>query len=186
MRKKARDAAARMCSLWTAGSEKRGQLVLLTAALIAVGLLVITAAYLQTGYTGGQQATVTPATDNQEIQQALELALLEAEPTTGTQRNKLVTEFQASFEKQLREIQQSATERGTVVQLTRNQTAGRHAVTQLSGSGSPSESIGGVIVQQRAGEAHVVGVAVDIEHTGPNTRVERTTVITMPEVADDN
>jgi len=163
----------------------RGQLVLVAAVALAAALVVLGFAYLQLGYSDDIAAgTVEPA---HGIETTLDRSVHNAstdvpaaygwdERTTGaaTVRERLNATIETLNVARLQD--------GHVYDVSYNRT---HAI-RWGADNCPAgpnrqfdacDAVDGVVVQDRNGRTHVLGVAVDIRITTPETETTVTTVV---------
>lgn len=157
------------------GRPGRGQLVLLSAAVLAIALVPVLFAYLQLGY----HADVTASTDydspDRNAKRVLERAVHEA--STGipgnhswTDRQDAVDRVRSRLDPRLATLATARIEAGTAVRTTYNQSAADTWATTHCPDG-PDRQFGtcearrGVVVQDRVGETHVLAVALDVTIT---------------------
>lgn len=167
--------------------ETRGQLVLLAAAAIVVSLVAMLLAFMQLGY---HPAVSEPAPERlQDAERTLERALLNAtthaNTTAWSDRDEAVTALRDGLEPAIVSLNRSALARTTLVRITYNAS---HAAAWQDGHcpGGPARQFGpcatdrGVVVQERAGETHVLAVAFDIRIVGRDSRLAARTVVEHP------
>lgn len=153
-------------------ASRRSQLVLVAAGVIAVGLLPVVLAYTQLGYAGVVTINPTAATPTEDARQAMERAAFDASREQQgvrdwSDRGSVADQVAARFDARVDSIETGRLERGISHEIERNQSA---AVDWASGNcpGGPSRQFGpcevaeGVVVQERAGETHIVAIAVDL------------------------
>ncbi|MFB6308591.1 MAG: hypothetical protein ABEH35_04600, partial [Haloarculaceae archaeon] len=109
---------------------RRGQLVLVAAALVAVALGPILLAYLQLGYHADVQATGDYGEPTAQVTRVLDRAVsTTAADVTGeygwTERDAAVAALRAALSPRIRNVERSGVERGTVHNVTYNQSAAR-------------------------------------------------------------
>jgi len=164
---------------------KRGQMVLLAAVAIAVALVPMLLAYMQLGYHP-DVADPEPRHAN-DVTSSLERALVEAtegNPASYTwgQREAAAAEVRTRLEPTLETLNRSALARGSIVQVGYNQSlAADWAATACPGGVrrqfGPCEARQGLVLQERAGESHVLAVAVDVRILSQSSRRIVSTVI---------
>ncbi|GAB7014255.1 DUF7261 family protein [Halolamina salina] len=149
----------------------RGQTVLVAAAMLALALLPLGFAYLQLGYHEDVAASTAPETPGSETIRLLERAVYDAggeavgHPWQG--RTGAVAQVNASLAPREREIEAAQVERGVAVRIERNGSAADAWATENCPSGAgrlfgDCDAIGGMVVQERAGETHLLAVAYDL------------------------
>ncbi|MFC7019925.1 MULTISPECIES: DUF7261 family protein [Haloarcula] len=168
---------------------RRGQLVLVAAALVAVALAPIVLSYLQLGYHGDVRATADHGDQTRDARRTLDRAVATAQSgVTGeyawSRRRAAVTEVRGRLEPRLERLRTSEVDAGTVHAATYNGTvAGAWADERCPGG--PARQFGacavdrGVLVQNRTGVTHVVGVGFDLTTTTPRGET-RVTVFVRP------
>lgn len=165
---------------------ERGQLVLVAAAVIAIGLAPILFAYLQLGYH--------PDVDDREPEITGEKALTFLdrsvhEATTETagdyewrDRSERARTVRERIGEDIETLRRTRIDEGVAYDVSFNQTvAGAWADENcLRNSGKQfgeCEADGGVVMQERAGEAALLAVGFDIEAVGQNGESRSTVVI---------
>ncbi|WP_224270035.1 DUF7261 family protein [Haloprofundus salinisoli] len=154
---------------------ERAQLVLVTAAVIAVALVPMALSYHQLGYHDDVAASAEPVANGEDVERALDRAV-QASATrhdgeyTWDERAAAVDAFEETFAGYVDEIESARVERGVVYRITANETAAQRWVEANCPRGpnrefGPCESFGGVVVQERAGETVVVAVSTDVRVT---------------------
>ena len=157
---------------------RRGQLVLVAAAVAALALVPVAAAYLQFGYAPAV-AEPDPAHDERvadALDRLVDGAAERATGTTWTERTAAVGAFRAALGPRVATLERSRLGAAVAVRVAENGTAAA-AVDCPGGPGrafGACERDGGVVVQQRANETVVVAAAYDIRVTAP----DRTTTFT--------
>lgn len=151
-------------------AERRGQMVLLAAVAIAVALVPMLLAYLQLGYA---PAVGSPSADHgPAVQRTMERALLEAGDGvpanySWSDRQAAVTAVRNRLAPTRESLNRSALERGTALQVSLNASLASDWAN-ASCPGGPGREFGpcvadrGVVVQERAGETHVLAAGVDV------------------------
>jgi hypothetical protein len=149
--------------------KQRGQLVLVAAAVAALALVPVAAAYLQFGYA---PAVAEPDPGHGErVAGALDRLVDEAaERATGTpwaERTAAIRDYRATLGPQVATLERSRLGDAVAVRVTENETAAA-AVACPGGPGrvfGACERDGGLVVQERAGETVVVAAAYDVRVT---------------------
>jgi len=164
--------------------DRRGQVVLLAAAALAVSLIPLGVAYLQLGYSddiGASTDTAPAALAEQTLERSIhELTTGMADEYSWDERREAVTTVRDRLEPTLHTLSTAEIGEGTVYQISYNQTRAQSWDSCPSG---PDRQFGscvsdrGVVVQERAGRTHVIAVAVDIEVTAPQREIAVTTLI---------
>ncbi|SFP37696.1 hypothetical protein SAMN05216277_103111 [Halolamina pelagica] len=146
-------------------------MVLAAAAVLALALVPLGFAYLQLGYHGDVAASTEPETPGSETVRLLERAVYDAggevtgHPWAG--RDGAVRLVNASLTDRERNIETAQVERGVAVRIERNGSAASAwaAANCPAGPGrlfGDCEAIGGIVVQERADETHLLAVAYDL------------------------
>lgn len=161
----------------------RGQLVLVAAAIAALALVPVVAAYLQFGYAPA--VADVDADHGAHVSRTLDrLADDAAEDATGAdwgEREAAVDQMWEALDPRLRTLGRARLGQGVAVNVTENSSiAGRIACPSGDGRAfGTCDTFGGVVVQERAGETVVVGVAFDVRITTP-AGTTRFTQVTRP------
>lgn len=151
---------------------ERGQLVLVAAAVAALALVPVAAAYLQFGYA----PAVADVDENhgERVTRTLDrIADDAAETATGNawaDRERAVERVKELLAPRLRTVERARLGDGVVVNVsTDSSLAERVACPRGDGrSFGACETHGGIVVQDRAGETVVVAVAFDVRVTTPD------------------
>jgi hypothetical protein len=168
----------------------RGQLVLVAAALIAVALVPMLAAYLQLGYAADVRTTADDLSPTADAIRVLEGAVQDAtagvpasydwgdrDDAADAVRSRLVTRIET--------VETALIDRGVARTVTYNASlAGEVASAECPGGAGRQfgdcEADGGIVLQERAGDANVVSVAVDVSSTTEDGSARVATVLTVP------
>lgn len=154
-------------------------MILLAAVAIAIAIVPMLLAYMQLGY---QPDVGQPDPDyTRDVERTLGRELVGASggiPASfdWADRDGAVTEVRNRLTSPIESLNRSALERTTLVQVSFNRSlAGDWAVDNCPSGprrqfGS-CEAIRGVVVQERAGETHVLAVGFDIRVQSPDSRV---------------
>ncbi len=163
----------------------RGQLVLVAAAVIAIGLAPVLFAYLQLGYHPDTERQ--PEVTGEEAVAYLDRSVHDAAAATAGEyrwpaRNGKAEAVRAEIGGDIDTLEAAALEEGIAREIRYNDSAAREwaATNCESGPGKrfgTCESLDGIVIQERANEAVLVAVGVDIEIVGPDGNTELTTVI---------
>lgn len=156
----------------TLGRDERGQTVFVAAAMLALALVPLGFAYLQLGYHEDVTASTEPETPGSETIRLLERAVYDAgaeatgHPWQG--RTGAVAQVNASLAPREADIEAAQVKRGVAVRIERNASAAAAWAIEncLVGAGrvfGDCEAIGGLVVQERAGETHLLAVAYDLQ-----------------------
>lgn len=168
---------------------RRAQVVLVAAAAVALALVPVLLAYLQLGYHDDVGASADYTAPTHDAQRALERAVHDAGETVDgeygwgrQQRQQAAADVRERLGPRLAALRESRVERGTVYEVSYNETAAEtHAREQCPrGEGrrfGPCQADGGVVVQRRAGETHLLAVAFDLAVTTERGRTEVTLVV---------
>jgi len=165
---------------------ERAQLVLAAAAVVAVALAPVVLAYLQLGY----HADVAAAGDYEEqtgdavrvLERATHEAAANATGPPWDRRETVVADVRAALAPRLRTLEGSRAASGTGIIVGYNATAAR-AWAGTNCPGGPDRRFGacaadrGVVVQERAGETHVLAVAYDLRVVTRRGRTALTVVV---------
>lgn len=159
----------------TGGIAGRAQLVLAAAAVIAVTLAPVVLAYLQLGYHDDVAASAEYDDPAANAERFLERAVHEASvgiprAHPWPQRARAVQAVRDRLAPRLETLAGSRVAEGTAYEVDYNRTAARRwgANNCPGGRGrefGPCEARRGVVVQERAGETHVLAVAFDVRIT---------------------
>jgi len=154
------------------GRRDRGQLVLVAAGVVAIALLPVILAYTQLGYAGLATSEPTATTPDEDALRALERAAYAA--STGeqgaapwTQRSGVAETVAGQFDARAASVETGRVERGQVHEVERNESAAAAWAAAACPGGpnrqfGPCDTVGGVVVQDRLGETHVVAIALDL------------------------
>jgi hypothetical protein len=163
----------------------RGQLVLVAAAVVAIGLAPVLFAYLQLGYHPDTERQ--PEIDGEEAVAYLDRSVHDAAAATAgeydwTDREAKAEAVRAEIDGDVETLETAALEEGIARSVTHNDTAAREwaATNCESGAGKrfgACEANEGVVVQERADEAVLLAVGFDIEVVGPDGKTAVTVVI---------
>jgi hypothetical protein len=166
---------------------RRGQVVLVAAAVVALALVPVLFSYLQLGYHDDVTASEQYTDPTRNAERFLERAVVDASDGVPAdynwgQRRAAVSEVRDRLAPRFDTLQAARVERGTVYRVRYNRSAAR-AYANEHCPGGPDRQFGpcradrGVVVQHRAGETHVVAVAVDLTVTGERRTVAETIVV---------
>lgn len=152
-------------------TDRRGQLVLLAAAALALALVPMLLASLQLGYHGdvGSERSVDRSVTDVErtLDQSVDDVVTSRDRTSWANRSAMATELREQLDPRLSRIETSRIEGGTAHRITYNgSVAERNARENCPGGAGRSfgscVADGGFVVQERAGETQLVAVAFDI------------------------
>ena len=150
---------------------RRGQLVLLAAATIALALVPVLLASLQLGYHADIDASATEEPGVRDVERTVAEVASETAPSVDGQdwpeRESAADTFRDTLDNRLTSVTANVTDRGTVRQLSYNESAASSWIDDECPTGDgrafgPCERDDGIVVQERAGEVHVVAVAIDV------------------------
>lgn len=168
---------------------RRGQVVLVAAAVVAVALTAMLLAAVQLGYqpTAGPTAGDAPGIERVEapLADAVGRGATEAAGRfSWSQRAAAATVVRAELDATITEIEAAGVDDDVVYRVRRNETVAPAVAEDLCSRGVDREfgecaAHGAIMFQERAGEAHVLGVVVDVRIAGPN-RVTRATLVVRP------
>jgi hypothetical protein len=174
-------------------TRERGQLVVLAAAALAIALVPMAFAYLQLGYNVDVQTATVDEDRIPSVERTLTRSLVTASSGVPgshdwSNRSAAVDELRERLQSTVRSLQRAGLDDGTAVRIAYNDTRAR-ALADANCPTGPDRAFGscladrGVVVQERDGRTHVLGIAVDVTVTRPDGSTSTTTVIGAP-VAD--
>lgn len=164
---------------------QRGQLVLIAAVALAVALAGITVAYLQLGYHEDIGASTGDEPAHQ-IVSTLDRSVHDVANVTTTydwdERTAAVTTVKDRLDPTLETVRTAGLDDGHVYEVSYNGTHATQWSQQHCPEGpdrqfGPCEADGGIVIQERDGKTHVLGVGVDVQITTPDGETTVTTVI---------
>jgi hypothetical protein len=168
---------------------RRAQLVLVTAAVIALALVPMAVAYLQLGYHADVQASSEPSTAGDEAVRVLERAVTNASATvaaerydaTGRDRRRARSHARRLLDADTRTLEASRVTEGVAYDVRENATAASRwaAASDTTGPArqfGPFRTDGGLVFQPRAGQTHLVAAAFDL-HVTTDRGTTRLTVV---------
>jgi hypothetical protein len=166
---------------------RRGQVVLVAAVVVALAFVPVLMAYLQLGYHADVTASEGYTHPTRSGERVLERAVVNASDGVPDdyrwgQRRAAVATVHDRLSPRLEDLKASRVERGTVYRVSYNRSAAA-AYAARHCPGGPDRQFGacrahrGVVVQQRAGETHVLAVAFDLSVTGERRSVAETVVV---------
>ena len=142
----------------------------MAAAFVALALVPMALAYVQLGHDPGATAPETADTD--ELRTAVDAAADAAAANVSGRarwgdRTSAVAAADATFRAELARATSAYADRGVLVTVTADDDAADRWASERCPSGEmrrfgECEGRGGFVVQDRAGEVHVVGVAVTV------------------------
>lgn len=166
--------------------DDRGQLVLVAAAVLALALVPLGFAYLQLGYHADVRAAGTEASPGSETVRLLERTVHKASSGTTGQpwagRDGVAAQVNRSLAADLDAIEAAQVERGIAADIQQNATAATawadsNCPGGLGRAFGPCETRGGLVLQERAGETHLVAVAFDVQVVSERGEAELTVVV---------
>lgn len=169
---------------------RRGQLVLVAAVVIAVGLVPMLTAYLQLGYDADVRTTADDRSPAEDAVGTLDGAVHDAVANvTGsynwTDRGGAVDAVHARLAPRIDTVETALVERGIARSVAYNHSLASDVASTNCPSG-PARQFGdceaerGVVVQNRDGETHVLAVAFDVTSTTEHGRSRVTVGIAYP------
>ena len=163
----------------------RGQLVLVAAAVVAIGLAPVLFAYLQLGYH--PDVETRPDVSGGQAVEYLDRSVHDAAADTAGEyswadRNGMAAAVRDRINDDLKTLERARLEEGVTYLVGYNQTAAEAWVGDscVGGDGKRFGDCtvdGGVAMQDRAGEAVLLGVAFDVRVVGPDGESESTVVV---------
>lgn len=156
---------------------RRGQLVLAAAALVAVALIPVVAAYLQLGgaVAAHDPTAVRPGTHADEALSRSVDRTLPGLPASyaWTERDDAVSAFRDALEPRLDALRESRLADGTAYVVSYDaERASAWAADSCPGGPDrqfgPCRTRGGVVVQSRDGRTHIVAAAFQVRIVGPD------------------
>ncbi len=165
---------------------ERAQLVLAAAALVAIALAPVVVAYLQLGFHADVTASAEYDAPDRNAERLLSRAVHDASTDAPAnfawdEREAAVTGVRSALDPRLDALRSSRVESGTVYQVGYNQSAAE-AWSDGNCPGGPNRQFGacearqGVVVQERAGQTHVLAAAFDVRVTSERESMELTLV----------
>lgn len=168
-------------------TRRRGQLVLLAAAVVVTALVPMLLAYAQLGYTADTTTTLDARTTLADAERSLERSVGDATTALSDRaeagRHAFLADLVVARLAPTRErIESSGTDRGHAVAVTRNTTAATDWAERACPGGEARDFgdcvvTDGVVTQTRANTTVLVAVAVDVRVTAPDGTAEATFVI---------
>lgn len=166
--------------------DDRGQLVLVAAAMLALALIPLGFAYLQLGYHADVQAAGAESSPGSETLRLLERAVHEAsgdavgQPWAG--RAGGTARVNSSLAEDIDAIEAAQVERGVAAEVRQNASEAADWVDANCPEGSgrsfgDCETHGGLILQERANETHLLAVAFDVHVVSERGETELTVVL---------
>ncbi|GGC54867.1 DUF7261 family protein [Haloferax sulfurifontis] len=160
----------------------RGQLVLVSGAVVVVALLALLVVHAQLGFAGATETAEAPPLDDvvETTEDAVELATAGvAGRYDWAERDAAVADFRSRLDPALANVERARP--GGVALTTNDSAAGTWAFRNCP-NGPYREfgtcvADGGVVVQERAGETAVVAVLVDVRIATPRSRTDLTVAV---------
>lgn len=168
----------------------RGQLVLLSAAVLAIALVPVLFAYLQLGYHADVSASSGYDAPGRNADRFLERAVHESSTNVSrnyswTDRADAVDTVRRRLTPRLDTLATARVDSGTATQTTYNRSAAQSWASSHC-PGDPDRQFGacearrGVVVQDRVGETHVLAVALDVTITTDRGTRRLTWIVKSP------
>lgn len=172
-------------------SRNRGQMVLVAAVLIAVALVPIVFTYQQLGYDADVEASGDYADPMMNAKRFLGRAVHEAGANISAEyswnrSNSAVTAVYERLQPRIATLERSRVAEGVAYHVSYNASAATAWAT-ANCPGGPARQFGpcvtdrGVVVQERAGETHVLVVALDVTVTTKRGLIEATMIVPVVE-----
>jgi hypothetical protein len=160
--------------------------VLVAAAVLALALVPLGFAYLQLGYHADVRAQSAEESPGSETLRLLERAVHEVsdeaigQPWAG--RDGAAAQINDSLAANIDDIEAAQVERGIASEVRQNGSAAeRWAARNCPGGPGQAfgdcETRGGLVLQERAGETHLVAVAFDVTVVSERGEAELTVVV---------
>lgn len=167
----------------------RGQLVLSAAAIIVVALVAVLFAYAQLGYHPDLQESHAPEWDatHATLDRVVHDAVTEsAGDYTWDRRHEIGDVVRNAIRDRIATLESKNLESGVLRTVEFDPERAETVATEACPSGpgrrfGECAAIGGVVLQERAGDAVVLAVGFDVDVVGPNRRVSWEIVITVGE-----
>lgn len=162
--------------------DRRGQLVLVAAGLIAVALVPMALAYLQLGYDADVRAGGDLAAPGENAERLLSRAVHEAAVTDGRSVAGTVERTRDGLAPWLDRLRASQVADGVAYRVSYDDRAARAWAARACPGGDgrafgPCEVRDGVVVQERAGDVHTVAVAFEVTIVTGDGETRLTTVV---------
>lgn len=169
------------------GDRSRAQVVLLAAAVVALALVPILMAYVQLGYRADATASEGYTDPTRDAERALERAVADAARDVPLrygwdERRDAVRTVRERLAPRLETIRESRVQRGTVYRVSYNETVARTVASERCPGGpgrqfGPCRARDGIVIQERAGDAHVLAAVFDLTVTTERGRIHETVVV---------
>lgn len=167
---------------------ERGQLVLVAAAVIAIALTPVLLAYLQLGYHPDVEDTA-PDVSGSEAVAFLDRSVHNATASTAgdygwNERGRRADDVRDTIDSDVETLETSRLEAGAVYDVSYNRTAATDWTAENCRRGDgrrfgDCETDGGVVLQERAGEAALLAVGFDVRVVGPDAETDLTVVVAV-------
>lgn len=162
----------------------RGQLVLVAATAIAVALVPVLVASLQFGAHPdvAASADVTHPHENavRVLERAVDEAVADTERDPWTRRQRVVDAVRTRLRDPIATLEVSRVSAGVAYDVSYNESVPvERCPSGPNRQFGDCDAIDGVVVQERAGETHVLAVAFDVSVTGPDGTGRVTRVIAV-------
>jgi hypothetical protein len=169
---------------------RRGQLVVLAAGVIAVALVPMLTAYLQLGYAADVTTTADDRSPTGDALRVLEGAVLDAASEVDgryawSERAVAAAEVKAALRPRIETVETALVDRGVVRSVAYNGSLAS-SVADEGCPGGPARRFGdcvadgGIVLQERAGDTHVVAVAVEVSSTTESGRATVVDLLPVP------
>ncbi|MEF8779969.1 MAG: hypothetical protein V5A46_04765 [Haloferacaceae archaeon] len=157
---------------------RRGQLVLVAAAVVALALVPMAFAYLQLGYHGDVDASAESESPLADAERSLELAVENASAGVDgeyawSDRDDAVAAFQSSVADDAETIERLRHAHGVVVEIDRAEgpvQSWRECPSGPMRDFGPCERAGNVVIQERAGETTILAAGYRVRVATPDGR----------------
>lgn len=166
------------------GNESRGQVVVLAAVVVAVALVAMATAYHGLGYHGDVRATTAIGTSDPVVTAEQHLQRSVDEAAVGpvrpwTERTETVNDTRGALAETRSRLQRvAAANQAVFVVRENNDVATAWADTNCPGGElrafGPCVADDGIVVQNRANETVLVGVALDVVHRSATSETTAT------------
>jgi hypothetical protein len=156
--------------------------VLLAAGVVTVALVAMLLAFVQLGYhadVGASGAEVPPDEGTRRVlDAAVDRAAVRVDGGDWTNRSGAADRVDATVDAAARNLTDVAAAEGRAMTVEQNATAAATLAadcpTGPDRAFGDCEALGGVVVQERADEVALLGVALDVRVTGPRVRANAT------------
>jgi hypothetical protein len=166
----------------------RGQLVLVAAAVVALALVPMLAAYLQLGYHADVRAASAPPDAGENARRVLDRAVQNASSTVAAgrfgvdERAAALARGRTLLDDARRELAASRVAEGVAYRVSYNESAARRWARSSDNRGpgrrfGPYRADDGLVTQTRAGQTHLVAAAFDVEVTAARSTTRLTFLV---------